>query len=73
MKRSVAALLLLALAAAAIGAAPALATGVDAGASSDVALVLNSDRGSIEGTVVDTYTGQPVFAADVVVVGTGMG
>lgn len=29
--------------------------------------------GSVEGTVTDTYSGQPLFAADVVVEGTGLG
>ena len=57
VKRSGTTLLLLALAAA-LGAVPALCAGAGAGEGSDVIPVRYSDRGSIEGTVVDRYTGQ---------------
>ena len=64
-------LLLALLATALLGVVPAWSTGADPGLSAGAARDL--EVGSLEGTVIDKYSREPLFPADVVIVGTGLG
>ncbi len=61
------------LAAVLLAAAPACGAGIDLPGGAHGGPVHAHSVGSLAGTVTDKYTRQPLFATDVVVVGTGLG
>ena len=73
VKRVGVTLVLVLLVAALLVAAPAHGVRVDSSGEVNAGAVCVLSVGSIEGTVTDKYTHQPLFAADVIVAGTGLG
>lgn len=73
VKRVGVTLVLVLLGAALLAAAPAHGAGADSPGEANAGPVHGLTVGSVDGTVTDKYTHQPLFAADVIVAGTGLG